>query len=82
MSRLIEQPITAMTLDAKRAPHRFTSQGRRWRVERALESWKDAGAWWEGESEKTFWRVIVVGGGIVELYQNAAGEWALYRVWD
>jgi hypothetical protein len=82
MSRLVEQPITGMTLDARRYPRTCTCQGRRWQVQRVVEAWQDAGAWWEGEEEKTFWRVVVSGGGIVELYQTKKGDWSLYRIWD
>lgn len=47
-----------------------------------LDSWRDTGAWWDGELEKTFWRVETSGGGVFELWQDTAGAWGLWRVWD
>lgn len=52
-------------------------------VEKVLERWRDTGCWWEGESEKAFFRVLCQDGGIREIYCDLASQqWFLYRVYD
>ncbi len=64
-------------------PAAFRWRGRFWLVIRACEVWKDTGSWWEGEGEKTFFRVEVAGGRLMEIYRDqATGRWFLYRVYD
>lgn len=82
MSRLIDRPIGPPALDPLGVPCRFRWAGQVHRVERVLDSWQDTGAWWAGEAEKTFWRVQVRGGGVFELWRDAGGQWAVYRIWD
>lgn len=82
MTRLVEQPIQPPVLDAQKAPRHFRWAGQSYRVTAVLDCWRDVGAWWEAEPEKTFWRVETQEGGILELWQDAAGRWAVYRVWD
>lgn len=82
MTRLVRRPIPAPERDPAGAPRAFVWRGRRLAITAVLESWRDAGLWWEGEVEKTFWRVQVADGGIYELWEDATGRWAVYRVWD
>lgn len=82
MSRLVDQRIRPPALSGEQAPHRFIWAGQTYRVEQVLDCWRDIGAWWEGEAEKIFWRVQVWDGGVFELWQDAGGNWAVYRVWD
>lgn len=52
-------------------------------VEKILERWRDTGCWWEGESEKAFFRVLCQDGGIREIYCDLTSQqWFLYRVYD
>ncbi len=82
MTRVVDRPLDPPVLDAQRRPLRFRWAGRSYLVAEVLDSWQDVGAWWEGEAEKTFWRVETAGGGIFELWQDARGQWGLWRVWD
>lgn len=82
MARLVNRAIPPPVLGPGRVPLRFRWAGRVYQVAAVLDTWQDTGAWWEGEPEKTFWRVEVAGGGIFELWQDARGRWAVYRIWD
>lgn len=54
-----------------------------WKVERALEYWRDTGRWWDGESEKAFFRLRLETGGVREIYQDlGSGAWYLYKSYD
>ena len=51
-------------------------------VEAILDCWKDTGAWWKGEIEKTFFRVTS-GKQIFELYnEKDTAAWHLYGIYD
>ncbi len=53
------------------------------KIENILESWYDTGSWWEGESEKVFYRLYCQDGGIREIFKDlSSGQWFLYRVYD
>lgn len=48
-----------------------------------LEVWKDTGSWWNGEAEKTFYRVETDEGSLYELYFDTGNnKWYLYRIYD
>ncbi len=51
-------------LNSKHAPVAFEWQGRMRRVKEVQECWRFAGAWWDGETERTFFRVLAGSGGI------------------
>lgn len=64
-------------------PFEIYCEGRLLLVERILERWRDTGSWWEGESEKAFFRVFCYDGGIREIYLDLRlRQWFLYRVYD
>lgn len=63
-------------------PARFWWRQRWVKVDRVVEEWTDAGAWWDGEREKTFYRVLSARGGVYELYREEPGRWVLYKVYD
>jgi hypothetical protein len=51
-------------------------------VENILDCWEDTGCWWEGETEKTFFRVASRK-QIFELYREKnTSKWHLYSVYD
>ncbi|MDQ7794718.1 MAG: hypothetical protein RDU89_09985 [bacterium] len=55
----------------------------RFLLARILDAWEDAGAWWEGEGEKNFYRVELTSGPLVELCRDTGtGSWYVYRVYD
>ena len=52
-------------------------------VEQVLDCWRDTGCWWEGESEKLFYRLSLDNQAIVEIYWDLeAHTWVLYKVYD
>jgi hypothetical protein len=70
MSRLIDQPIQVTSRPSHLArspePVAFTWRGTRYRVTEILDTWEEAGRWWEQEPPATSWRVRVHSGGVVE----------------
>ncbi len=53
------------------------------KIESILECWYDTGCWWEGESEKLFYRIYCQDGGMREIFKDlSSGEWFLYRIYD
>ncbi len=67
MSRFANEPLLQVTLGPDGRPLAFGWRGRLWRVVRTAEVWKDSGCWWEGEGEKTFFRLETEGGRLVEI---------------
>lgn len=83
MAKFVETRLADVRLDPGGRPAAFTWRGRLWRVSRTAEVWKDVGCWWEGEGEKTFFRLEVDNGRLVEIYLDPSAEgWYLYRVYD
>lgn len=83
MVKLIDRPLDQVSIGRSGRPHRFAWSGRSFVVNRTTEVWKDTGRWWEGEGEKTFFRLETVGGQLVELYRDhQSGVWFIYRVYD
>jgi hypothetical protein len=53
------------------------------RVITLLECWHDTGCWWEGESEKVFYRLALEDCSIREIfYDLAEKQWYLYKTYD
>lgn len=73
-----------VSLDAQRqAPKSFSWRGKVYRVSEVQECWRLAGAWWDGEGEKTFFRLMTGSGAICELaYNHANHAWGLERIED
>jgi len=82
MSRLYKRPVRVIT-NNKGLPVAFYWRGFR-RVLEIVDYRRMVGAWWEGESEKIFYRVLAdPEWGLYDLYfDQAAGSWWMYRVWD
>jgi len=52
-------------------------------VDKTMEAWKDTGCWWEGESEKAFYRLLCHDGSIREIFMDLLSEkWFLYKTYD
>lgn len=52
-------------------------------VAQILDYWRDTGCWWEGESEKAFYRLYFQEGRVYEIYQDQESRhWFLYKVYD
>lgn len=83
MSRYYRNRPLAVICSDKGLPGFIRDAGRVLAVERILEQWRDTGRWWEGESEKAFFRLRLEEGGVREIYQDLAdGAWYLYKSYD
>lgn len=52
-------------------------------VEQILEQWRDTGCWWEGESEKAFYRLVCRDGSVREIFCDlVSGQWYVYKIYD
>lgn len=82
MAGLVLRPVTVILRGGRPAAFR-DPRGRRRAVARVLDCWREAGAWWAGEPERTVWRVQLGDGGICELeFDHGTAQWALYKVYD
>lgn len=81
MTRLVEQSVRVCS-DPEGGPKRFKWSGQWYEVQRMLDLWTEAGAWWEGQREVTFFRVLTTRGAVCELIRDHQGGWWLYRVYD
>lgn len=92
--RLLDVPLQVQTDPCGRLQG-FLWRGRHYRLAERLDLWREAGAWWEGEPEKTFLVVRTDPAGVFELYcavrptvpgRTAAGReqpvWRLYKIYD
>lgn len=84
MSRIVNRPIPAPTLDSQRRPLIFRWAGQVIHVAEVLDQFITAGRWWEQEPEQVWWRVKARDGGVFELThgQDQQGQWRLYRILD
>ena len=72
-----------VTLNKKNAPAAFEWRGRMYRVKEVQECWRLTGAWWDGEGERTFFRVLTDKGGIYELrFDHGKNAWEMALVRD
>lgn len=70
-------------LSSKNAPVAFKWLGRVYRVKKVQECWRLMGAWWDGEGERTFFRVQSDKGGIYDLrFDHARSVWTMDVVQD
>lgn len=61
----------------------FRWRGRRYVIEAILDSWQEAGCWWEGEPVTEGFHVAFQGGGTgILLYRRPQGPWVLDRIDD
>ncbi|HWP95847.1 MAG TPA: hypothetical protein VN426_03285 [Syntrophomonadaceae bacterium] len=53
------------------------------RVVEVLDCWCDTGCWWDGESEKFFYRLHCMPDLLCEIFQDQhSGQWFLYKIYD
>ncbi len=82
MSKHVSQSIT-VTLNNRNHPLAFEWRGRVHRVTEVQECWRLVGAWWDGESENTFFRVRTDKNGIYELkFDHSREAWQVFRTED
>lgn len=78
-TRIIDRPITVV-VGPDGTPRQFSYRGRQ-RVQAIVDRWTEAGEWWDGEGERTVYRVLSERGSLFEL-ELRDGQWRLYREYD
>ncbi len=64
-------------------PLKIRYQDQLLQVAALLESWQDTGCWWAGESEKSFYRLVLEDQSVREIFYDLAEEqWYLYKTYD
>jgi hypothetical protein len=82
MSKSLSKDIS-VALGKSHNPQAFRWRDRMYRINEVQECWRLMGAWWDGEGERTFFRVRADSGGIYELcYDHQHDNWALNLVRD
>jgi hypothetical protein len=82
MARKSEKTIE-VALNAKKLPAAFEWRGVRYRIGDIQEIWRLVGAWWDGEGERTFFRIRTDKGGIYELcFDHKRSAWSMSGVQD
>lgn len=72
-----------VTLNNKHLPKAFNWRNRMYRVSEVQECWRFTGAWWDGEGERTYFRVATDKGGIYELcFDHTRDAWTMAKVAD
>lgn len=72
-----------VNLSSNNQPVSFEWRGHMHRVKEVQECWRLAGAWWDGEGERTFFRVQTDKGGIYELrFDHNRSQWMMAGVQD
>lgn len=82
MARQINAPIRVFLDQAQGAPLTFLWEERRYRVCCVDACWKQVGSWWDGEGERTFFRVSTEEGIYDLAYDHASGRWSLANILD
>lgn len=84
MTRLINEPVAVRAAGGK--PRAFRFRGRWREIVAILDSWREAGEWWEeslDRTERVMFRVQVERGGLFELeWHPASKDWRLYKAYD
>lgn len=82
MSKLWHQAVQ-VSCNKQGLPRRLQKCQQTAQVEQVLDCWRDTGCWWEGESEKLFYRLSLDNRDIVEIYWDLGTDtWVLYKVYD
>jgi hypothetical protein len=82
MGKHIARPVT-VRLDKRNRPVAFEWRENVYHVKDVQECWRLTGAWWDGEAEKTFFRLRTDKNGIYELrFDHGKENWAITRSED
>ncbi len=80
MSKIVDQPI--LVVCERGRPKRFFWIKNWLAVKSIIDKWNEIGRWWEGDEQKTFYRVLAGDeNGVYEIY-SGKNNWNLYRVFD
>lgn len=78
-----EQAVLEVVLGKANAPVKFEWRGRTYRVKEIQECWRLTGAWWDGEGDLTFFRLLTDKGGIYELrFDHKRTRWTMETIQD
>ncbi|MCL6441911.1 MAG: hypothetical protein K6T83_00360 [Alicyclobacillus sp.] len=84
MSRLVHRAVE-VTENQVGEPVAFVDGQQRYTVMLIQDRWVEAGEWWNGETQRTIYRVLTTdtghGIGLYDL-ERTEGQWRIYRVWD
>lgn len=76
-------PVLQVECGPDNLPLIVIRQGLSWTVLEWLECWQDTGCWWDGESAKMFYRVLLADQSIREIfYDQTEQTWHLYKTYD
>ena len=76
-------PLVQVKCGADEAPLQLQYKEQSWQVAALLECWQDTGRWWAGESEKSFYRLVLEDQSVREVfYDQDEQRWYLYKTYD
>lgn len=82
MARRVDQRADVVC-DPRGRPQTLAWEGRVHAVREEIDSWDEAGAWWEGEGLRRFYLLSTVTSLQCEVcFEPEANRWTLCRIWD
>ena len=87
MSRRVHEAVRVWLPETGRRPTGFLWGDRYYGVEQVVLAWKECRAWWDGQGERTCFRVRAAArdqpaGHFDLVYDHEGRGWLLTRVWD
>lgn len=80
MSKILDEPIAVSFQKGRLVAFRHRV---RYQVHQVLDFWREAGDWWQGDSERSVYRVETDRGIVCEVYvRHQDSRWFLYKVYD
>lgn len=79
MSRIVNRPIQVIVRYGE--PYIITDGENTYTVESVLDKWVESGAWWDGEPERSVFRVLTTEQFMFDV-ERVAEKWSIYKVWD
>lgn len=81
MGKLVRRPVKVIC-DPQARPSLIYWQEAIYQVQ-ITDSWKDTGSWWQGESEKHFYRLTTPCRQLWEVYYDTGDDsWWMYKIYD
>ncbi len=69
--------------DDSQSPLKINYRNTWYDVIEKLDTWNDTGEWWNGETEKIFYRLILIDGSVMEIYRDLpSNEWWSNKIYD
>jgi len=79
---MIDRGSVMVTIGRRGMPASFRWHSELHRISDVQEVWRRIGAWWDGEGEKTFFRVLTDRGIYDLCFDHIRSEWAISAVHD